>query len=73
MDCDFKKSALFGDVLEVTTKVVQMKRASFTIYHEIKKDNIVLFSATVLLALAKEGKPLKLTEDIQELLNSLFS
>jgi len=73
MECDFKKSALFGDILEVTTKVTSMKRASFTIYHEIKKDNEVLFSANVLLALAKNGRALKLTEDIQNLLKSLFT
>ena len=73
MECDFRKSAIFGDVLEVTTQVTQMRKASFTIYHEIKKDDEVLFSATVLLALAKNGRALKLTEDIQNLLNSLFS
>lgn len=73
MECDFKKSAKFADILEVTTKVVEMKKASFTIYHEIKKENEVLFSANVLLVLAKNGRALKLTEDLQNLLNSLFS
>ena len=72
MECDFKKSALFADLLEVTTEVKQMKRASFTIYHEIKKDNEVLFSANVLLVLVKNNRALKLTKDIQNLLNSLF-
>lgn len=73
MECDFKKSAKFADLLEVTTEIKQIKGASFTIYHEVKKDNEVLFSANVLLALAKDGRPLKLTEDLQSLLHSLFS
>ena len=73
MECDFRKSAKFADVLEITTEVVEMKRASFIIYHEIKKDNEVLFTGKVVLVLAKNGRPLKLTEDLQNLLNSLFS
>ena len=73
MECDFKKSAKFADILEVTTEVKEMKRASFIIYHEIKKDNEVLFSANVILVLAKNGRPLKLQKDLQNLLNSLFS
>lgn len=73
MNCDFKKSAKFADILEVTTQVKEMKKASFSIYHEVKKEDEVLFSAEVLLVLAKNGRPLKLTEEIQNLLNSLFS
>ena len=73
MECDFRKSAKFADVLEITTEVVEMKRASFIIYHEIKKDNEVSFTGKVVLVLAKNGRPLKLTEDLQNLINSLFS
>lgn len=73
MNCDFIKSAKFGDIVEVSTKLVEMKKASFIIYHEIKKGEEILFSAEVLLVLVKEGKPQKLTESIQNTLNSLFS
>ena len=31
MDCDFIFSAKFADVLEVTTTLVEMKKASFTV------------------------------------------
>jgi len=72
MNCDFKASAKFGDVVEVTTKLLEMKKASFTIYHEIKKEDRVLFSSEVLLVLVKDGKAQKLTETIQQTLNSLF-
>ncbi len=73
MECDFKKSAKFADILEVTTQVKEMKKASFILYHEIKKNDEVLFSANVLLVLAKNGRPLKLTNEIQNLLNTLFN
>jgi len=72
MECDFKKSAVFADVLDVTTQIVEINRASFIIYHEIKKDKDILFNAKVLLALAKNGRPLKITKEINNLLHSLF-
>ena len=72
MDCDFLYSAKFGDVIDVSTKIIQMKRSSFTIFHEIKKDDIVLFTATVLLVLVDNGKVKRLDSSVQEKLNSLF-
>jgi acyl-CoA thioester hydrolase len=73
MNCNFLQSAKFGDILEVTTKLIEMKNASFTIYHEVKKDQQVLFNSEVLLVLVKEGKVQKLTQSIQNTLKSLFS
>lgn len=73
MGCDFIKSAKFGDVLEVTTKVTQMRGSSFELFHEIYKDTELLFSTTVLLVLVVDGKVKRLTKDIQNLLNSLFN
>ena len=72
MNCDFLKSAKFGDMIEVSTKVVQMKGSSFEIFHEIYKDDELLFKSTVLLVLVENGKVKRLTNDIQDLLNSLF-
>jgi acyl-CoA thioester hydrolase len=73
MNCDFIKSAKFGDILKVTTKLTQMKKASFSIYHEIKRDDEILFQCEVLLVLVKDGKVQKLTQEIQNNLDSLFS
>ncbi len=72
MSCDFISSAKFGDVIEVTTKVTQMKGSSFELFHEIYREKELLFSATVLLVLVVDGKVKRLTKDIQNLLNSLF-
>ena len=72
MGCDFISSAKFGDVIEVTTKVTQMKGASFELFHEIYREKKLLFSTSVLLVLVENGKVKKLTKDIQNLLNSLF-
>ena len=72
MDCDFLYSAKFGDMVKVSTKVIEMKRSSFSLFQEIKNDDKVLFTATVLLVLVKDGKPQRLTPSIQETLRSLF-
>jgi len=72
MSCDFISSAKFGDVVEVTTQVTQMKGSSFELFHEIYRDEELLFSSTVLLVLVVDGKVKRLTKDIQNLLNSLF-
>lgn len=72
ISCDFISSAKFGDVVEVTTQVTQMKGSSFELFHEIYRDEELLFSSTVLLVLVDNGKVKRLTKDIQNLLNSLF-
>lgn len=72
MDCDFIASAKFADVIEVTTNVLELKRASFKLFHEIKKDEKVLFTATVVVVLAKEGKVQRIDQEVKKLLESLF-
>lgn len=73
MDCDFLSSTKFGDVVEVYTSIIQVKNSSFSIFHEIKIDNKILFTATVILVLVKDGKVQRLTPSIKDTLNSLFN
>jgi len=72
MDCDFLNSAHFGDMIDVVTSIVQIKNSSFTLFQEIKKDDKVLFTATVLLVLVKDGKVKRIDSSIKELINSIF-
>jgi len=72
MNCDFISSAKFGDLLEITTKLTQIKGASFELFHKIYKKEELLFSAAVVLVLVDDGKVKRLTKDIQNLLESLF-
>ncbi len=73
MECDFVSSAKFGDIIEVTTEIKEIKNSSLSIYQEIKKDQEVLFKTTVLLVLVDNGKVKRLTKQIKEYLRSLFS
>ena len=72
MSCDFVASARFGDVIDVKTKLGEIKGASFEIEQKIYKGEQLLFSAKVLLVLVNNGKVKKLTQDIQNLLTALF-
>ncbi len=72
MDCDFLVSAKFGDMLDVSTTLVEIKKASFSVLHEIKKDGKILFIATVLLVLVKDGKVKRIDKKVEDILKSLF-
>ena len=73
MDCDFLASAFFSDVLEVSTQIEEMKKASFILIQEVKKEEKVLFRTKVTLVLAKDGKPKRINENIKDMLQSLFA
>ena len=73
MECDFISSAKFGDIVNVTTNIKEIKNSSLTIYQEIKKGDKVLFQTTVLLVLVENGKVKRLTEEIKKYLRSLFN
>lgn len=72
MDCDFLNSAYFGDMIHVCTTIKEIKNSSFTLFQEIKKDDKVLFTATVLLVLVKDGKVKRIDSSVKELINSIF-
>lgn len=61
------KSAVFGDLLEVKTKIVEKKAASIIMYQEIQRCNEVLFTATFKLAFLKNFKPTKIPTQILDL------
>lgn len=62
MNCDFIKSAKFGDILDIKTKVLEVKKASLTITQDIFRGDEHLFSATVLLVFLRNHKPSKIPE-----------
>ncbi|MGB5867046.1 MAG: YbgC/FadM family acyl-CoA thioesterase [Arcobacteraceae bacterium] len=73
MDCDFISSALFADVLDVTSEIKEIKKASFVMIQEIKKEEKLIFKTEVTLVLAKEGKPKRIDANIKDMLQSLFA
>lgn len=49
IDADYIKSAKFGDILEVKTKLIEIKNASFTLLQEVFREEEKLFTITIVL------------------------
>ena len=70
---DYFWSAKLGDLLEVKSELLEMKRASFIIKQSIFKDEIRIFEMQITLAyITFEGKAQKIDPETKELLLSLF-
>jgi acyl-CoA thioester hydrolase len=73
LEADYIKSAKLGDELYITTELLEMKGASFKLLQKIYKDEEVIFRLTIsLVYITLSGKPQKITDDIKELILSLF-
>ena len=64
VEADYLKSAVFGDELEVTTKLIEKKAASIIIYQEVLRKNEVLFSGSFKLAFLKNYKPTRIPKEL---------
>lgn len=69
IEADFIKPAKLADLLEVKTRVLEIKNASLCVEQSIFKDEIKLFTAKILLAYVKNGRPTKIGEKDKELFN----
>ena len=68
VNADYIKSAIFGDIIEVNTKLIEKKSASIVMYQEILRNDEVIFKATFKLAFLKNFKPAKIPLEIFEIL-----
>lgn len=66
VEANYIKPAKFGDLLTVTSKLIGKKSASIEIFHEIFRENELLFTAKIKLAYLKNFKPSKITKEILE-------
>ncbi|MCW8894997.1 MAG: YbgC/FadM family acyl-CoA thioesterase [Sulfurimonas sp.] len=74
LEADFFSSAKLGDMLEVETKLIDMRAASFRLSQIIFKDAKKVFELNITLAyITFEGKPQKISSDVKELIKSIFA
>ncbi len=67
---EYKKPAKFEDELEIISSVLTKTKSSFTMKQIIKKHEELISEATVqLVTVNKEGKPIKIPEILNNLLN----
>ena len=67
---EYKKPAKFEDELEIISSILSKTKTSFTMLQIIKKNEEIKSEATVqLVTVNKEGKPIKIPEILNNLLN----
>jgi acyl-CoA thioester hydrolase len=64
---DFKSTATLGDMLTVTTKVLQQKNSSVTLLQEIFKEDVKVFSMEVLLVYIEGSRPKRIPEVFKDI------
>jgi len=70
---DYKSSARLGDLLEVKTKLLEMKGASFTLEQVIYKDDKKIFEMKIVLVyVTLDGKPQRLDDKMKTFIKSVF-
>ena len=69
VEADYIKPATFADILNVSTKLISRKSASLEVYHEIYREDELLFVAKIKLAYLKKFKPSRIPNEIIELFN----
>lgn len=63
INADFLIPAVFGDIITITTSIIDFKKASITMLQEVKnKKNELLFSMQVLLVCLKGNKVSKIPD-----------
>ena len=70
IECDFLGGAKLGDILDVHTKVLEMKRGSILLEQTITKDDKIIFSMNILLAYIKEGKISRVPNTLKEIIQN---
>ena len=67
---EYKKPAKFEDELNIISSILSKTKTSFTMLQIIKKNKEIISEATVqLVTVNKEGKPIKIPEILNNLLN----
>ena len=67
---EYKKPAKFEDGLEIISSILSKTKTSFTMLQTIKNNEEIISEATVqLVTVNKEGKPIKIPEILNNLLN----
>jgi len=70
VDIHYRRPAKLGEIIEVSSEVIEMTNASITFKQEIFRDDAVLVEATVKLAcINRNGKPQRIPSGLA----SLFS
>jgi len=63
IECDFIATAKFGDILNISTQVIEIKKASIKLEQLITREQENIFKTIVTLVFLKDGKPSRIPEE----------
>ena len=63
----FLATAVLGDMLDIITKILTIKRSSVVLLQEVWKEDVKLFSMEVVLVYVDEGKPCRIPEEFEDI------
>ena len=66
----FLATSTLGDTLEVTTKILTLKRSSVVLLQEVWKEEVKVFSMEVVLVYVDKGKPCRIPEVFEDVFTS---
>ena len=68
LEAKYLQSARLGDLLTVETVLTQKKRTSITLLQRVLKAGEALFEMRIVLAFLKDGRPVRIPEEVYALL-----
>ncbi len=66
----FLATATLGDTLDVTSKILTLKRSSLVLLQEVWKEEMKIFSMEVVLVYIDKGKPCRIPEAFKDVFTS---
>ena len=66
LNANFIATSTLGDMLEVKTKVLNLKNSSTVLVQEVWKEDNKLFSMEIVLVYIREGKPCRIPKELRE-------
>lgn len=70
INAKFLATSKLGDILDVTTKVLKVKKTSLTLLQEVWKDSLKVFSMEVTLVYVDKGKPSRIPIEFSDIFAS---
>jgi acyl-CoA thioester hydrolase len=71
IDANYLSSAKLGDILSITSSLVELKRASLVLIQRVFRDDIEIFNCKTTLVYMSSGSISKITDEFRELFLNL--
>ncbi len=71
INASFLATSKLGDLLNVTSEILTLKRSSLTLLQEVWKEDVKVFSMEVILVYVDKGKPTRIPKLFSEVFETL--